>query len=222
MREKILVSWSTGKDSALVVQKLLEEDLYEPILLSCLTEDYRRVSMHGVRQELLDEQVRRLGLPLERVWIPAVCSNEEYGVRMARVLGKYLAQGVTKVAFGDIHLTEVRAYREENLARVNMQGLFPLWGIAASALANSFVELGFQAITTCIDSRTLDRAFVGRLYDADFLDALSAQTDPCGENGEFHTFVFGGPLFEKSVQFTPGEIVLRDKYFYFCDLIPQK
>ena len=219
--ENVLVSWSGGKDSALALYEILKTQNYQiSALLTTVTEDYDRISMHGVRRILLEQQVAGLGFPLEKVLIPKNASNEEYESNMARVLAKYKEAGTTSVVFGDIFLEDLRKYREDKLASLGMRGIFPLWKRDTRELANSLGELGFKAITTCVDSQRLDRQFVGRLIDAQFLSELPAVVDPCGENGEYHSFVFDGPIFKESVVFTPGEIVLRENRFYYCDLVP--
>ena len=188
-------------------------------LLTTVTEGYDRISMHGVRRVLLERQAAALGLPLEIVTIPPQCANAEYESRMEAMLLTWKNRGVTEVAFGDIFLQDLREYREKNLARVGMKTLFPLWLRPTRELAQEFISLGFRAVTVCVDPKILDDTFVGREIDANFLAALPAAADPCGENGEFHSFVYNGPGFSEPVKFTLGEKVLRDG-FYFCDLLP--
>jgi uncharacterized protein (TIGR00290 family) len=219
--ENVLVSWSGGKDSALALYEILKTQNYRiAALLTTVTEDYDRISMHGVRCSLLERQVAALGFPLEKVLIPKNASNEEYEANMGKLLAKYKGAGVSSVVFGDIFLEDLRKYREEKLAGLGLRGLFPLWKRDTRELAHGLGGLGFKAITSCVDSQALGRQFVGRLIDAQFLSELPAAVDPCGENGEFHSFVFDGPIFKESVAFTPGEIVLRENRFYYCDLIP--
>jgi uncharacterized protein (TIGR00290 family) len=219
--ERVLLTWSGGKDSAMALHELQSSGAYEVLaLLTTITEQYDRVSMHGVRTVLLERQADSLGLPLEKVHIGTNASNEEYEARMRDKLTSYQARGVTSVAFGDLFLEDVRKYREENLSRVGMKGLFPLWGRDTSKLAHSFIDLGFKAVITCVDSHLLDGAFVGRDFDRGFLSELPAAVDPCGENGEFHSFVYDGPLFRSRILHERGEIVLRDSRFYYCDLTP--
>ena len=219
--EKILLSWSGGKDSCLTLYEIQRTHRYQiAALLTTVTESYERISMHGVRTVLLERQAESLGLPLEKVLIPPGCGNETYECRMRQTLEKYQSQGIRRVAFGDLFLEDIRSYRETNLARIRMQGLFPLWKKDTKALSTQFVELGFQAIVVCIDPRVLDKSFAGRLVDTNFVHSLPPHVDPCGENGEFHSFVFAGPLFQRPVRFTPGEVVLRDS-FWFCDLLPE-
>ena len=219
--EKILVSWSGGKDSCLTLYEIQKTQSCQiAALLTTVTECYERISMHGVRTVLLERQAEALGFPLEKVFIPPGCRNKTYESRMRQTLKKYQQQGIRSVAFGDLFLEDIRNYRETNLARIGMQALFPLWKKDTNALAARFIELGFQAIVVCIDPRSLDKSFAGRLVDADFVRSLPPHVDPCGENGEFHSFVFAGPLFQRPVRFTRGEVVLRDS-FWFCDLVPE-
>ena len=219
--ERVLLTWSGGKDSAMALHALQSSGAYEVVaLLTTVTEQYDRVSMHGVRTALLERQADSLGLPLEKVYIGANASNDEYEARMRDKLTHYQARGVSSVAFGDLFLEDVRRYREENLSRVGMKGLFPLWGRDTSELAHSFIDLGFKEVIPCVDSSLLDGAFVGRDFDERFLSELPSAVDPCGENGEFHSFVYDGPLFRSRILHERGEIVLRDSRFYYCDLIP--
>jgi uncharacterized protein (TIGR00290 family) len=219
--ERVLLTWSGGKDSAMALHELQSVNAYRVLaLLTTVTEQYDRVSMHGVRTALLEQQAESLGLPVEKVYIGKDASNEEYEARMRDRLAQYQARGVTSVAFGDLYLEDVRQYREENLSRVGMKGLFPLWGRDTSELAHSFIDLGFKAVVTGVDSNLLDGAFVGRDFDERFLSDLPPAVDPCGENGEFHSFVYDGPLFRSRILHERGEIVLRDNRFYYCDLIP--
>jgi uncharacterized protein (TIGR00290 family) len=221
MSEKVLFTWSGGKDSALALYELQKNHNYEILaLLTTLTEDYDRISMHGVRRTLLEQQAESLGLPLEKIYITKDASNEEYETKMKNKLMEYKNQGVLSVVFGDIFLEDVRKYREENLSRIGMKGIYPLWRRDTTELAHRFMDLGFKAVITCIDSKALDKRFVGQSYDEQFLNELPPGVDPCGENGEFHTFVHEGPILRKKIAFTMGEAVLRDNRFYFCDLMP--
>jgi len=221
MREKVLVSWSGGKDSALALYELLKSEKYEIMaLLTTVTADYDRISMHGVRRTLLERQADSLGFPLEKVLISKNASTEEYGSKMQQVLEKCMKAGVFSVVFGDVFLEDVRKYREDNLAKVGMKGIFPLWKRDTAELAQAFIDLGFKAVISCIDSNVFDKRFAGRSYDAQFLRELPSSVDPCGENGEFHSFAYDGPIFRKRILFEIGEVVLRDNRFYFCDLIP--
>jgi uncharacterized protein (TIGR00290 family) len=219
MKEKAVVSWSGGKDSALAVHELRDE--YEVVaLLTTVTEGYDRISVHGVRAALLDRQAEALGLPVEQVVIPQVCSNDEYEKRMRLALARHREAGVGSVICGDIFLEDVRRYREERLFTGGLTGRFPLWKRDSAELARRFIALGFQAVLCCVDTRVLDADFAGRLYDLRLLADLPPGVDPCGENGEFHTFVFAGPGLRRPVEYQLGERVLRDQRFCFCDLLP--
>jgi uncharacterized protein (TIGR00290 family) len=221
-KEAVLMSWSGGKDSALALNEVLKNGTYRAVaLLTTVTEDYDRISMHGVRRVLLEQQAASLGFPLEKVLIPRNASNEDYEASLERALAKYRAQGVTSVVFGDIFLADLRKYREDKLATVGMKGIFPLWMRDTKELAKSLFSLGFNAITTCVDTNVLGKEFAGRIIDENFLTELPSFVDPCGENGEFHSFVFDGPIFNGAVRFSVGEKVLRDERFYFCDLVPE-
>ncbi len=217
MGERIILAWSGGKDSSLALYKLKES--YEvSALITTITKDYDRISMHGVRRKLLEAQARSLDIPLSIVFIRKDASNEEYEKAMKELMLYYKDRGFEKVAFGDIFLEDVRRYREENLKKIGMSALFPLWGEDTRKLAREFINLEFKAIVTAVDSKFLDRKFVGRIYDEDFLEDLPDNVDPCGENGEFHTFVYDGPIFKNKVDFKIGEIVQRGR-FYYCDLV---
>jgi uncharacterized protein (TIGR00290 family) len=218
--EPVLFCWSGGKDSCKALHELRRDPLREVIaLLTTVTEGFDRISMHGVRRILLERQAAALGLPLEIVTIPPKCVNTEYESRMEAMLLTWKKRGITEVAFGDIFLEDLREYREKNLARVGMKTLFPIWKRPTDKLVREFIAQGFRAVTVCVDPKILDESFVGREIDAEFLAALPAAADPCGENGEFHSFVYDGPGFSAPVKFTIGEKVLRDG-FYFCDLLP--
>lgn len=219
--EKVLVSWSSGKDSAIALSEILKDKNYRVVaLLTTLTADYDRVSMHGVRRVLLESQAAALGYALEKVLIPKNASNEEYESNMGKILAKYKEAGTSAVVFGDIFLEDLRKYREDKLAAIGMRGIFPLWKRDTRELARSLSTLGFKGITTCVDSQALGRQFVGRMIDDQFLSELPAGVDPCGENGEYHSFVSDGPIFKERVVYSPGEIVFRDNRFWYCDLIP--
>ena len=221
MTEKILLCWSGGKDSALALDEIQHHSTYEIIaLLTTVTEEYDRVSMHGIRRMLLDQQAVSLQYPLEKVFISKNSPEGAYESRMEELLLKYLNKGVTSVAFGDIFLDDVRAYREHNLSTIGMTGIFPLWKRDTSELARVFTERGFKAVITCVDSHLLDKTFVGRTFDKQFLSELPPHVDPCGEHGEFHSFVFDGPIFRERIPHTTGEVVFRDNRFYYCDVIP--
>ncbi len=219
--EPILFCWSGGKDSAMALHTLLQRnDVRIVALLTTVTEGYERVSMHGVRRELLQRQALSIGLPLHEVRIPPQCVNPIYEARMEEALRVHLQQGVRTVAFGDIFLEDLRSYREKNLARIGMKAIFPIWKRDTRELIRSFHANKFRAVAVCVDSKVLDPSFAGRELDESFFRDLPPQTDPCGENGEFHTFVFDGPIFQSPIPVRPGEIVNRDG-FIFCDLLPQ-
>ncbi len=219
MRENAVVLWSGGKDSALALYEAAAE--YDIVaLLTTVTSEYERISMHGVRTELLVKQAAAVDYPLDRVLIPPRCSNDEYERRMRAALARYRNAGVSRVVCGDIFLEDVRRYREERLFDDGLKGVFPLWQRDSEELAHRFIRLGFQAVLCCIDTRVLDERFAGRIYDEMLLADLPGSVDPCGENGEFHTFVFAGPNFERSVPYIPGEYVLREERFGYRDLLP--
>src|ERR1700691_2592934 len=221
MPEDVLFCWSGGKDSAMALHALRQErGCRVTTLLTTITEEYDRISMHGVRRALLKRQAESIRLPLHPVLIPPQCISAPYETRMKEALAQHFARGVRRVAFGDIFLEDLRAYREKNLAQVGMQALFPIWKRDTRELARDFVQLGFRAITVCVDPRVLDASFAGRELDASFFADLPPGVDPCGENGEFHTYVFDGPVFKTPIAFRVGEKVLRDG-FCFCDLLPE-
>jgi uncharacterized protein (TIGR00290 family) len=219
MREKAIVSWSGGKDSALVLYEVAAEyDIV--VLLTTVTSGYDRVSMHGVRTRLLEQQAAALGYPLEQVPIPPQCVNNDYERRMGAALARYRSAGVSRVVCGDIFLEDVRRYREERLLGGGLTGVFPLWQRDSRELAHRFIRLGFRAVLCCVDTQVLEENFAGRVYDETLLADLPARADPCGENGEFHTFVFAGPNFARPVPYSLGEYVLREGHFGYRDLLP--
>ena len=221
-KEKILFCWSSGKDCALALERVQRCGQYEvAALLSTITADYDRVSMHGVRRELLEQQAEALGYPLEKVLISKDADNDQYERRMLDLLLPYGRDGLRTVAFGDVFLDGIREYRESNLARVGMRALFPIWQQPTAELAKCFIESGYRAIVTCVDSELLDGSFVGREFDQEFLDSLPDDVDPCGENGEFHSFVYAGPIFSRPIPFTLGQTVVRENRFHFTDLLPE-
>jgi uncharacterized protein (TIGR00290 family) len=242
MKEKIVFCWSGGKDSALALHRLLVEGRYEVVsLLTTCNEHYQRISMHGVRIELLEQQARAIGLPLQKMFVSQRGSNEEYAERMKEHLLAYKAQGITRFAFGDIFLEDLKRWREKNLAQLGLRGLFPIWKADSRDLIREFITLGFGSIICCVNDAYLDETALGRKIDADFVHWLPADVDPCGENGEFHSFAFAGPIFKESLRIKVGEKVYRPmeetppgaasaacplpaqrrtKGFWFCDLLP--
>ena len=221
MKEKVIFSWSGGKDSALALYELQKTKNYEIVsLLTTITRDYDRISMHGVRTILLEMQAESLGLPLEKVFITKDTTNEQYECKMWEVMAKYQAAGVSSVVFGDIFLEDLRKYREDNLSKTGMKGIFPIWKRDTAELAHEFIESGFKAVITCIDSNHLDKTFIGSAFDEQFLSRLPSTVDPCGENGEFHSFVYDGPIFRDRILHTTGKVVLRENRFYYCDVLP--
>ena len=217
---RALVSWSGGKDSALALHRVLADDAVRVDgLLTTVTEEYDRISMHGVRRTLLEAQAAAVGLPLELVRIPPACSNADYEAATSAALASYAARGGEAIVFGDLYLADIRAYRERLLGPLPLAPRFPLWSEDTSALARRFVALGFRAVLVCVDPKQLAASFVGRAYDDALLDELPSGVDPCGENGEFHTFVHDGPIFRQPVAITAGGIVERGG-FVFADLLP--
>jgi uncharacterized protein (TIGR00290 family) len=222
MSEPILFCWSGGKDSAMALHALQQSNAFRvTALLTTVTETNERISMHGVRRELLERQAQSIGLPLHQVRIPPECVNPIYEARMEEALRVYLDQGIRKVAFGDIFLEDLRAYREKNLGRIGMTALFPIWKRDTRELASYFVANKFRAFTVCIDPKILAPSFAGRELDESFFRDLPANADPCGENGEFHTFVFDGPIFHQPIPVRTGEVIHRDG-FVFCDLLAEE
>ena len=214
----VLASWSGGKDSSLAVQATAADPTrFVSGLLTTITASYERVSMHGVRVELLEAQAAALGLPLTLARIPQGSSNEAYEAAMRGALGPAREGGITEVVFGDLFLADVRAYRERLLAPVGMQGHYPLWGRDTRALATEFIADGFRAVLVCVDPRQIPAELCGREFDHELLADLPPHADPCGENGEFHTFVYDGPIFREPVAWRRGAVVERDG-FSFCDL----
>ncbi len=219
--EPILFCWSGGKDSAMALQTLLQQKQFQVVaLLTTLTEGYDRIAMHGVRRELLKRQAESIGLPLHEVFIPPQCVNPVYEARMEEALRLFYNQGVRTVAFGDIFLQDLRDYREKNLARIGMTAIFPIWKRDTRELIRFFHAQRFRAVVACVDPKVLDPSFAGRELDETFFRDLPPQADPCGENGEFHTFVFDGPIFQSPILIRTGDVVTRDG-FVFCDLLPK-
>ena len=245
MKEKVIFNWSGGKDSALCLHKIQQEYQYDIIcLLTGISEPYKRISMHGVREDLLDMQAESTGLSLQKIRFSGTPGMETYEKVMTTALSDLISKGATASVFGDIFLEDLRQYRENKLSELNLKGVFPLWKIPTGKLIREFIDTGFKAIITCVNKKYLDKSFAGRIIDNDFLRDLPPGVDPCGENGEFHTFVFDGPLFKKPVPFEKGEIISRkyapagqsgstdhsdtgkdqpdpfDNEFWYCDLLP--
>jgi len=216
----LALSWSGGKDSSLALWKLREERRAPSLLLTTVSETHDRVSIHGVRRELLARQAAALELPLVEVAIPADCTNDVCEARMRDALGRTALARTTTIAFGDLFLADVRAYREERLAARGKRGLFPLWGRDTGELAREFVDGGYEAIVVSLDPRAVDPSFAGRAYDERLLAELPPGVDPCGENGEFHTFVHAGPAFAAPLDVGVGEVVMRDGFVY-ADVLPR-
>ncbi len=213
------MSWSSGKDSAMALDAVRQEGLVEVTALLCtVNADAQRVAMHAVRRSLLEAQADRLGLPLVTIEIPSACPNELYDDRMLSAMAAARAEGVVHVIFGDLFLEDVRAYREERLAATAISPLFPLWGRPTDTLAGDMIDAGLKAVITCVDPSQLSRGFVGRSFDAELLSELPAGVDHCGENGEFHTFVYDGPGFRSPIEIETGEVVERDG-FIFSDVL---
>ncbi len=217
----VVISWSGGKDSCIALYEIQREQKYRvAALLTTITLDYDRISMHGVRRMLLERQAASLGLQLHQLLISKGATNEEYETKIGEAFSLYRERGIDSIVFGDLFLEDIRAYREQFLARHRMRCLFPVWQRDTSVFIRQFLELGYRAVVTCVDSNVLDQSFAGRLIDESFLSSLPAQVDPCGENGEFHSFVFDGPIFTAPVKFSLGQTVLRES-FWFRDLVPE-
>jgi uncharacterized protein (TIGR00290 family) len=217
-RTKTLLAWSSGKDSAYALWTLQQRPDIELVgLLTTLNSSVSRVSMHGVDESVLEAQAEACGLPLVKVPLPDPCSDEAYRTVMSGVIDKVHHQGVEAIAFGDLFLTDVRGYRERQLAGTGIRPLFPLWGRPTSALAREMIDAGLQAIITCVDTEQLDASFVGRSFDAQLLEDLPVSIDPCAENGEFHTVAVAGPMFHEPLAVRMGEAVVRER-FVFADV----
>ena len=237
MKPPAIFNWSGGKDSALALYKVRQAGHYAiQTLLTTVSTPYQRIAMHGVRTALLERQAAALGLPCRQLLLPEMPSMATYEQLMGDTLRELQSAGATAAIFGDIFLEDLRHYREASLALLGLEAVFPLWGVPTGELIREFIGLGFRTITTCVNEHYLDRSFVGRVIDEDFLRDLPAGVDPCGENGEFHTFVFDGPLFSQPIVFEKGEVVRRtypapvvaNEYdcsgpaetgFWYCDLV---
>jgi len=224
MKTPAILSWSGGKDSAAALWELQKGGEYEVVaLLTSVSQEYRRISHHGVREELLDQQAQSIGIPLEKVYLPSnsgqPCTDEVYEKIMGDAMAKFNAKGVEVVAFGDLFLEDLRAWREANLARAGMRGIFPIWKSDTSELARGIIAYGFRAYLSCVEGK-VGAGFAGRAYDLELLRDLPPGIDPCGEYGEFHSFVYDGPIFHWPVPVTVGEMVVRDGRYY-ADLLPR-
>jgi uncharacterized protein (TIGR00290 family) len=218
----VALAWSGGKDSAMALAALRADPQLEVVaLVTTMTRDYDRISIHGVRRDVLEAQVEAIGIALVEVTIPAAASNAIYEAAFAETLGdlRRAHPGLERLAFGDLFLADVRTYRERLLAALGWKPLFPLWGADTAALAAGFTARGFRAIVTCVDTTQISADFAGREFDAALLADLPATADPCGENGEFHTCVYAGPIFSRQLPLRAGERVLRDGRFQYCDVL---
>ena len=221
-RQPVVVAWSGGKDSALALREIQRDARYRvAALVTTVTTEYDRISMHGVRRTLLRQQAESLGLPLEEVPISPGASNDQYEAAMRATLEvlRRRITGLDTVVFGDLFLADIRSYRERMLGQIGMKGLFPLWLRDTRALAHKFVRLGYRAVLVCVDTVQLRREFAGREFDASLLRDLPPAADPCGENGEFHSFVYAGPGLRRPIAHARGAVVLRDNRFVYCDLV---
>jgi uncharacterized protein (TIGR00290 family) len=222
-RTPIVLSWSGGKDSALALEALRADPAVVVVgLLTSVTSGYDRISIHGVRRELLVAQARSLVLPLHEIVLQPQCSNEQYDAAVAASLADLHRRypRLTTIAYGDLFLEDVRRYREVRLGPLGFAGLFPIWGHPTQALAEGFIDRGFEARLVCVDTTQLEASFAGRAFDRALLADLPASVDPCGERGEFHTFVSNGPIFDAPIAYAIGDVVLRDDRFAYCDLVP--
>lgn len=241
--KKALFNWSSGKDSALALYKILQNSDYKiEYLVTSVNQQYQRISMHGVRVELLQEQAESIGIPLKIMEIPEMPTMEVYENVMMQTLTELKNEGMQYSVFGDIFLEDLRLYREKQLTKIGFEGVFPIWKVSTKELIQEFISLGFKTIVVCVNEKYLDKSFVGRIIDHDFINDLPENVDVCGENGEFHTFAFDGPIFSKPIDFEIGEIVYRkyekpenqnasdttcdtsddsafDFGFWYCDLI---
>lgn len=234
MKTKAIFNWSSGKDSALALYKIIKEDQFEiTSLLTSINREFQRISMHGVPVSLLEKQAESLGFPLIKMELPKEPTMEEYREIMAKTMNEIKSGGVTHSIFGDIFLEDLKKYREEQLSTIGMKAVFPLWKKNTTELIHEFLDLGFKTIVTCVNETYLDKSFAGRIIDKDFINDLPENVDPCGENGEFHTFTFDGPVFKNPISFHIGETVKKtypkpktdeesedgEYVFWFCDLV---
>lgn len=220
-RTPILISWSGGKDSSLALHEIQKKGKYEIVaLITTVISAYDRVSMHGLRSVLLELQAESLNIPLKKIFISKNAENDEYESKFNEELYRFKQTGLNQVIFGDLFLEDIKKYRENLLGNVDMKCLFPIWKRDTTKLAQEFINTGFKAITVCVDSNVLGEKFAGREFDYDFLKDLPEGIDQCGENGEFHTFVYDGPIFNRRINHKRGEIVLKDERFYYCEVLP--
>jgi len=225
-KPKAIFNWSSGKDSAMALYKTLQENKFDvQCLLTSINSQFDRISMHGVRTSLLEKQAESIGLPLYKLMLPEMPSMDVYSEVVGNAMSNFKSQGVEYSIFGDIFLEDLKTYREEQLAKVGLKAEFPIWKQPTRQLMENFIDLGFKAIVVCVDESKLDKSFVGRLLDKDFLRDIPENVDPCGENGEYHSFVFEGPIFTIPITFTRGEVVYKTYEqseksfgFYYCDL----
>lgn len=216
---KAAISWSGGKDSALALYEILKREASQiDLLITTISKKHNRVSMHGVRKQLLLEQVKSLGFPVKIIALPVPCSNEEYAKIMKQQLKELHKKEIKKIIFGDIFLEDIRVYREENMGNIDMELEFPLWNHNTHDLALKFIRRGFKSIITCVDSQFLDKRYIGKQFNHNFLKSLPENVDPCGEHGEFHTFVYDGPIFNKRIHFEAGKVKCEKDRFYFIEL----
>lgn len=234
-------NWSGGKDSTLALHRVLAAKKFEiKYLLTTMSEQYQRISMHGVREALLEQQAASIGIPLKKIYLPEHATMEAYNAAMQKALQALKEEQIEHAVFGDIFLEDLRTYREEQLKQVGFTAHFPLWKENSKALLQEFIELGYKTILVCVNEKYLSKEFAGRIIDEEFLNALPSEVDPCGEYGEFHSFVFKGPILQKPIAFTKGETIRRsytpaaaddddcfsnnplpyDTGFFYCDLIP--
>jgi uncharacterized protein (TIGR00290 family) len=221
MKEKVVVSWSGGKDSAYALYEVLKAKCYIVTKLLTTVTNNNRISVHDVPRVLLEQQGASLGFPLEIMIVPHGVSDAEYEAQLVQLLKDNRATGVTSVVFGDIFLNDVREYREKLLSKAGLNGVFPLWHHDTLKLANNFIDAGFKAVVTVVDSQQLSGEFGSRDFGKSFLAELPGGVDPCGENGEFHSFVYNGPIFRRQIEFVKRHLVLKENRFYHCDLSPK-
>ena len=215
IKKKAIVSWSTGKDSAYALHLAQQSGEYDIVgLVTTVTDTFERVAMHGTREAILDAQVARLGLPVRKVKLPWPCTNDIYEAAMREAFDQFVTDGVTHIIYGDLYLEDIRTYRENSMIGTGLACVFPLWGMNTRDLSKAMITQGLGAVLVCIDPKVLDKEFAGRLYDRELLEDLPAGIDPCGENGEFHTAVVAGPMFDKPISYSVGETVERSGFVY--------